>query len=462
MVTENKFSGVLSRILREKSRDRDDKAPEGVSAGYTSSVSCAKEDVSRYDVYTDFARHPLMQKITVMRTLSKNFHLSDPYFRTLCNVNGVLATVDGKEVINFSSYNYLGLNDDLWVREVAMAAVEKYGTSVGASRLVAGERDFQQVLERKIARIYGADDAVVMVSGHATNVSVISTIFGADDLVLFDSLDHNSIIEGIKLSGARYFPYPHNDLNALEALLKVHRHKYKRVLIVTEGLFSMDGDLPDLPSLINLKHHYGCLLMVDEAHALGVLGRHGLGLHEYWAEQLKSGEDEIKAYTGYLQRSTDIWMGTLSKTLSSCGGYVAGCQDLIDILRCSAPGFVYSVGISAPASEASSAAIDIMLSEPERVSRLQANARLFYDYAVSSGLNVGRCQGFAVIPVIIGSSRKAVDLAQKLLEEGINARPIIHPAVEERMARLRFFINIGHTPEMIKKTVETVARLLQE
>ena len=324
--------------------------------------------------------------------------------------------------------------------------MERYGTSAGASRLVAGERPIQRELEKALAQIYGTEDCVVFVSGHATNVSTISTLFGPKDLIVHDNQIHNSIVEGCRLSGATRHPFPHNDLAALDQFLSSNRRRFERVLIVVEGHYSMDGDIVDLPELVALKKRFGAFLMVDEAHGLGVLGAHGKGL----AEQF-----------GVDGREVDIWMGTLSKTLATCGGYIAGSRALVDILKFAAPGFVYSVGISPPLAAASLQALHLMLAEPERVQRLRDNTRLFLSLAQADGLDTGLSAGFAIVPIIAGSSRKAITLSNQLSTYGINVQPIIHPAVEEKSARLRFFCSSEHTEADIRRTVRVLSALIQ-
>ena len=353
---------------------------------------------------------------------------------------GATSVIAGRPVVNFASYDYLGFNGHPAITQAVAAAAEQWGTSVSASRITAGERPFHRDLERALAALHGAEDAIAFVSGHATNVSVISQLVGPKDLVLHDALMHNSAVMGAQLSGAHRRIFPHNDVDALEQILAAERHRYGRALILTEGLFSMDGDIPDLPRLIEIKKRFGCWLMVDEAHAIGVLGAHGRGAAEHF---------------GIEPASVDIWMGTLSKTLVSAGGYVAGPQELIDFLKFTAPGFVYSVGIPAPAAMAALTALDL-LKNGDRVARLQANGRLFRDGARAAGLDVGTSAGFAVVPVIIGDSLRTVMLAQRLLERGVNAVPIIPPGVQEQGARLRFFVCAGHTQEQIEQTVALV------
>ncbi len=391
------------------------------------------EKFTRFDTLEKYKNTKNMQDYASL------FGFDNPFFKTHEGKAGVKSFIAGKEYINFSHYNYLGLSGHKKVNAAAMLAIEKYGTSTGASRLVAGERPIQQELENALAKLYGVDSALVFVSGHATNVSTISTLFGSKDLIIHDSLIHNSILEGIRLSGATRRSFIHNDLQALEELLVQMRSSYERVLIVVEGLYSMDGDTINLPHLITIKKRYQTLLMVDEAHSLGVLGTNGYGTFEHCNVDSKD---------------IDIWMGTLSKTLSSCGGYIAGSSALIDILKYHAPGFVYSVGISPPLAAASLKALEIMQEEPARVEKLRHNAMFFLKLAQDYGFNVGSSEGFVVIPLIVGNSRKAVVASNKLFSRGINVQPIIHPAVEDKAARLRFFISAEHSKEDINITLQ--------
>jgi len=228
-------------------------------------------------------------------------------------------------------------------------------------------------------------------------------------------------------------------------VLRENREKHKNALIVAEGLYSMDGDYPDLRRLIEIKKRYGAWLMMDEAHSLGVMGKTGRGCAEHF---------------GVDPRQVDIWMGTLSKTLGSCGGYICGSHDLIEILKYQAPGFVYSVGLSPPGTAAALAALRILKGDPARVAKVQANGQLFLEEAKRAGLDTMTSAGFSVVPVLIGCPVRAVRLTDKLLERGINALPIIHPAVPMKAARLRFFITSKHTPQQINSTVQIVAEEL--
>lgn len=381
-----------------------------------------------------FDKFPGYEKVAIPQAAARKLGIENPYFKTHEGVADATTMIGGKSYINFSSYNYLGLSGDARVNQAAKEAIDRYGTSASASRLVAGERPVQRELEEAIAGLYEVDDCIVFVSGHATNVTTISTLFGPKDLIVHDNLIHNSVFEGIKLSGATRRAFNHNDPESLESILTEIRGNFERTLIVIEGLYSMDGDIPDLPRFIDIKQRYKAFLMVDEAHSLGVLGNSGRGIREHF---------------GLPGGAVDIWMGTLSKAFAGCGGYIAGEKALVEHLKYAAPGFVYSVGIAPAMAAASATAIRIMLDEPERVAGLRERAVYFLEQARKMGIDTGLSQGYAVVPAIIGSSLKSTKLSQYLFEHGINVQPIIHPAVEERAARLRFFISNTHTETQI-------------
>lgn len=398
------------------------------------------------EAFCRFDRHPGYEKMLVPKAAADRLGLANPFFRAHESVAGAITRIDGREYINFSSYNYLGLSGHPAVNKAAKDAIDRYGTSVSASRLVAGERPVQRELEEALAALYEVEDCVVFVSGHATNVSTIGYLFGPKDLVIHDSLVHNSVLEGIKLAGSARRSFPHNDHAALDHILAEIRGQFERVLVVVEGLYSMDGDIPDLPALVEIKRRYKTFLMVDEAHSLGVLGATGRGLREHY---------------GLAGKDVDIWMGTLSKTLAGCGGFIAGERALVEHLKYAAPGFVYSVGIAPPLAAASLASLRIMLKEPGRVARLRERAQLFLQLARQAGINTGYSHGYAVIPVITGSSLKAARQSNQLFEQGINVQPIIYPAVEEKAARLRFFLSSAHAERQIEYSVATLAECVK-
>jgi 8-amino-7-oxononanoate synthase/acyl carrier protein len=393
----------------------------------------------RFELYPEYLA--LKQNMQAIQSTG----LSNPYFRPHERVTNDTTQIAGRELINFSSYNYLGMSGDPAVSRAAQDAIDRYGTSVSASRLVSGEKVVHRELERAIAGFIGTQDAIVYVGGHSTNETTIGHLFGPGDLVLHDSLAHNSIVQGCVLSGARRRPFPHNDWQALDQLLTEVRGEYRRVLVAIEGVYSMDGDYPDLPRFIEVKQRHKAFLMVDEAHSAGVMGPHGRGIGEHF--------DADPA-------DVDIWMGTLSKSFGSCGGYIAGSKALVEYLKYTSPGFVYSVGISPPNAAAALASLRVIEEEPERIARLAENARLFLTLARENGLNTGMSRDSAVVPVILGNSLHSLQLSQALFARGINVQPILYPAVEESAARLRFFITALHTEQQIRDTVAAVAEEL--
>jgi 8-amino-7-oxononanoate synthase len=392
-----------------------------------------------------FEGHPAYERLLVSHSAAERFGVQSPFFRVHEAVAGASTTIGARQYLNFSSYNYLGLNGHPRVNQAALRAVERYGTSPSASRLVAGERPVQRQLEQGLAAFYGVDDCIAFVSGHATNVSAIATLFGTRDLILHDALIHNSVLEGAKLSGAHRRSFPHNDWQWVDALLGQLRGQFERVLIVVEGLYSMDGDSPDLRRFVELKQRHKAFLMVDDAHGLGVLGATGRGSAEHW---------------GVNPRDVDIWMGTLSKSLASCGGYIAGSTPLVELLKFNAPGFVYSVGLSPALAAAALEALHILQEEPQRVTRLQAVGKEFLQLARARGIDTGLSEGHAITPAIVSSSLKAARLSNALFERGINAQPIIYPAVEEKAARIRFFLCAMHEPQQLQAAAEALAELI--
>jgi 8-amino-7-oxononanoate synthase len=370
--------------------------------------------------------------------------IGDPFFRVHEGLAGAETVIGDQTCINFASYNYIGLNGDLRVVAAAKAAIDRYGTSVSASRPVSGERPIHRELERALARIHGTEDAIALVGGHSTNVTIIGHLLGRNDVIVHDALIHNSITQGAILSGARRVPFRHLDPEAADKALTEVRPRHGHALLVIEGHYSMDGDVPDLAAFVAVARRHRAWLMVDEAHALGVLGPRGFGSADL------SGVDPGEI---------DIWMGTLSKSLVSCGGYIAGRKNLVEYLKRMAPGFVFSVGIAPAATAAALAAVEILEQEPERVRRLNERAALFLRLAREGGLDVGGSIGAAIIPVITGSSIQAARLAQGLFQRGINVQPILYPAVPERAARLRFFLTADHSEAQVS---DSVAILLEE
>ena len=396
----------------------------------------------------DIAEFPEVRALEQNFAMVRDAGLENPYFSVHEGLTNDRTVIGGREMVSWATYNYLGMSGEPEVAAAAKAAIDRFGTSVSASRLVSGEKTIHQELEREIARTVGTEDVVTFVGGHATNETVIGHVVGPGDLVLHDSLAHNSLLQGAVLSGARRRPFPHNDFDAAEKLLAQMRGQYRRVLIVIEGIYSMDGDFSELPKFIALAKRHRALLMVDEAHSIGVMGPRGRGIGEHF---------------GVNPADVDLWMGTLSKALGSCGGYIAGSKTLVRWLKYTVPGFVYSVGLPPAAAGASLGALRLLQRQPERVAKLHANARLFLQLAREAGLDTGPSGGSAIVPVILGNSMNSLRLSRALFARGISVQPILYPAVEERAARLRFFITSSHTPDQIRRTVaamqEELARI---
>ena len=388
---------------------------------------------------------PEVRAIEDRLALAESSGVSNPYFLVNDGITRDTSIIGGQQVLNFSSYNYLGMSGHPAVVREVQDAVARYGSSCSASRMISGEKPVHRELEAGIAALLGTEDALAMVSGHATNVTVIGHLVGPEDLVVHDSLAHNSILQGCRLSGATRRPFPHNDHAALDELLTSVRHRYRRVLVLIEGVYSQDGDIPDLPAFIAVKERHRALMMIDEAHSIGVLGATGGGIGEHF---------------GVRREDVELWSGTMSKALAGCGGYVAGSAALVRYLKYTVPGFIYSVGITPPNAAASLAALRQLRDEPELVARLHERSELFLRLAIEAGLDTGDSRGTPVIPCVVGDSMLAMKLSNALLERGVNVNPIMYPAVPEEQARLRFFVTVHHTEEQIRHTVAAVAEEL--
>lgn len=388
-----------------------------------------------------------LKDLGLVRDAMDALGIESPLFRAHEGRAGARSVIAGREVLNFGSYDYLGLNGDARLHAAAAEAMARYGISASASRLVSGERPVHAALERRLAAHYGAEAALAFVSGHATNVTLVGHLMGPRDPILHDAAVHNSCVEGARLSGARRLPFAHNDLAAAERELKAARRGAQRALIVVEGHYSMDGDLPDLAGFVRLARQHDAWLMVDEAHSLGVLGPTGRGVAEA---------------QGVDPREVDIWMGTLSKALASTGGYIAGSHVLVDMLRHTAPGFVYSVGLPPPLAAAAEAALGLIAAEPWRVTKLQANARRFRDQARAAGFDAGQSAGFGIVPIVLGDSYTAMLVADRLVGAGINVQPICFPVVPECQARLRFFLSSEHSEADLDRTIEALRAAARE
>lgn len=410
----------------------DNRDGRGVSPG---AADIPSEDY-RFDLYPEYIK--LKQNFEMLEATG----LGNPFFKVHERVANDTTVIGGRELINFSSYNYVGMSGDPVVSAAARAAIDRYGTSVSASRLVSGETGLHRELERGIADFIGVDDAIVFVGGHSTNETTVGHLFGPGDLILHDALAHNSIVQGAMLSRAQRRPFPHNNWEVVDRVLTDLRGDHRRVLVAIEGVYSTDGDIPDLPRFIEVSKRHKAFLMVDEAHSAGVLGPHGRGIGEHF---------------GVNPQDVDLWMGTLSKSFGSCGGYIAGDRAMVEYLKYTAPGFVYSVGISPANAAAALAAIRLLTDEPGRIAALHERARLFLALARDRGLNTGLSHDSPIVPVILGDSLHCLRLSQAMFDRGINVQPILYPAVEERAARLRFFITASHTEEQIRHAIDVTA-----
>jgi 8-amino-7-oxononanoate synthase len=368
--------------------------------------------------------------------------LANPFLLANESVHGRIATVGGREVVSFTSFDYLGLAGHPDVARAAKEAIDRFGCSASASRMVGGNNDILDALDAELATFIGTQRAVVFPCGYGTNASVLNHLFAAGDLILYDELAHNSIMQGAALSKAGKRSFRHNDYDQLDGLLRDLRSQYRRVVVAIEGVYSMDGDYPDLPRFIEVKRRHDAMLYVDEAHSIGTMGPGGRGICDFFGVDPAAG---------------DLWMGTISKALGSGGGYLAGPESLIRYLGYTTPAFVFSTACSPPNAAAALEALRVIGREPWRVTRLRERSELFLKLAADAGLDTGTSGDTPVIPVIVGSSTRAILVSQMLLERGINARPILYPAVRESAARVRFFITAEHTEEQIVETVATVA-----
>ncbi|MCA9193624.1 MAG: aminotransferase class I/II-fold pyridoxal phosphate-dependent enzyme [Planctomycetales bacterium] len=437
--TIREVSQAIERYLG-KHRMRRELVPTESGLKPTENHRVPEEDY-RFDQLPEFRR----LKRTMMQFEMTG--VPNPYFSVHQGCVRDTTRIGGKELISFASYNYIGMSGDPQVVQAVIEAAQTFGTSVSASRLVSGEKTIHRELEDELAEWLGAEAAVAMVGGHATNETTIGHLVGPGDLILHDSLAHNSIVQGAILSGARRRPFPHNDWESLESILAEVRASYRRILVAIEGVYSMDGDYPNLPKFIEIKNRHKAWLMVDEAHSLGTMGKSGRGIGEHF---------------GVDGRDVDIWMGTLSKSMGSCGGYIAGCKELVELLKYTAPGFVFSVGLSPTNTAAALASLRLLRKEPERIAALHRNSALFLAEAQRQGLNTGDSHDTPVIPIITGNSLHALLLSRRMFDAGINVQPILYPAVEESAARLRFFVTSMHNEEQIRFTVEQLATAYQD
>jgi len=353
--------------------------------------------------------------------------------------NSVVQVKDRGEMIMLSSYSYLGLLGHPEINKSAKMAIEQFNTGTHGVRLLAGTISLHNELEEYIAQFKKTEASIVYSSGYVTNVSVISTLLRHKDVVFCDKLNHASIVDGCRLSGASCLRFRHNDLNHLEHFLRKVKSG-KNILVITDAVFSMDGDIAKLPGIVELCKKYGAMLMVDEAHSLGVLGKNGKGVDEYF---------------GLDDDAIDLKMGTLSKAIPSMGGYVAGNAEIIDLLKHNSRGFIYSAALAPPLTAAALTSLRIISSETKRVQKLAENMTLFRNKLKEKGFNTLNTET-AIIPVLCGANEKAWAMAKYCQDHGLFLQGIPSPVVQEGTARLRAIVTAAHSTEEIEYSVNVI------
>ena len=365
-----------------------------------------------------------------------------PFQAPLSTRPGPIVEMNGHRMLMLSSYDYLGLIGDPRVDEAAIAALRKYGTGTGGVRLLTGTLDLHQELEQALAEFKGTESAITFTSGYAANLAVISALFGPADRVIADALSHRSLMDACRLAGVQVQRFEHNDMASLRHELE-NGPEANRTLIISDGVFSMDGDICPLPDLVAIKKEFGCFLLMDESHASGVLGEHGRGTDEHFAVNT----DDV-----------DIWTGSLAKAIPSNGGFVAVSRRLAIFLQHASAPFIFSGALAAPAAAAVCETLRILKQEPERVTRLRANASFLRDGLRNLGYDTGLSQT-AVIPVMLFDDAKTAFFARKLRDYGILVSPVLFPAVAQGAARLRLCVTAAHTTENLEFALDVFEKM---
>jgi len=362
----------------------------------------------------------------------------------LTSTQGRKITIEGKEVLNFCSNNYLGLADDPRIKQAAINCIERDGFGSGASRLICGNMAAHQQLEKCLAEFKKTENCLVFSTGYMANVGIISSMFGRDDIIFSDRLNHASIVDGVRLSQSKWKRYPHKDMNALEEMLKSSSRFNKRC-IITDSVFSMDGDLAPLDKIVAIAKRYDCLVMIDEAHALGVMGENGKGLAEHFG----------------VEKDIDIQMGTLSKAVGSFGAYCCGTNTLISFLINKARSFIYTTGMPPSVAAASLKAIEIIRDKPERRRQLWNNTQYMKNALKKCGFNTMDSQT-PIIPLLVKDSNVAVRFSKRLFEQGIFVNAIRPPTVPRNRARLRLTVMATHTQQQLDFALEKFKKIGKE
>jgi glycine C-acetyltransferase len=348
-----------------------------------------------------------------------------------------VARFDGREVINLSSNNYLGLTTHPKLKQKALEAIEKYGVGSGAVRTIAGTMTLHMALEEKIAQFKHVEASVVFQSGFTANAGTVQAILGKEDVIVSDELNHASIIDGCRLSRAEIKVFPHKDVEACEKVLREIESRPGRKLLITDGVFSMDGDIAPLPQLVELAEKYGCIMMIDDAHASGVLGRNGRGTVDHFN----------------LHGRVDIQVGTLSKAIGALGGYVCSSRDTIEFLYHRARPFLFSTSHPPSVAATCIAAFEVLEDEPERIEKLWANTRFFKEGLKKLGFNTGLSET-PITPVIVGDAALAHEFSRELFAAGVFAQSVGFPTVPVGKARIRTIVTATHTEEELSRALE--------
>jgi len=367
--------------------------------------------------------------------------------RVLDDEQAPVCHFDGRKVINLASNNYLGLTTHPKLREAALEAIRKYGVGSGAVRTIAGTMRIHMELEERIARFKNVEACVVFQSGFTANAGTVSSILGKDDFIISDELNHASIIDGARLSRAKILVFRHKDLAHAEEQLASVEHQPGHKLLITDGVFSMDGDIGPLPGLCALAEKYGAIMMVDDAHASGVLGRNGRGTVDHFQ----------------VHGRVDVQVGTLSKAIGALGGYVCGSRDLIDFLYHRARPFLFSTSHPPSVAATCIAAFDVLEQEPERIEKLWENTRFFKRELGLLGYNIGGRNTPAsetpITPIIIGEGRTTMEFSKALFDEGVMGTGLAFPTVPEGKARVRAIVTAAHTTDELTQALDVLKRV---
>ena len=363
-----------------------------------------------------------------------------PYFRAIESEQDTVVIINGKKVLMFGSNSYLGLTNHPKVKAAAKAAIDKYGTGCAGSRFLNGTLDIHIELENKLARLVNKDAALCYSTGFQVNLGVVSLLAGRHDYLLLDELDHASIIEGSRLSFSKVLKFAHNDMDALRNKLKLC-HKDRIKLIVVDGIFSMEGDIINLPEVVKLAEHYGASIMVDDAHSLGVLGKNGSGTASHFG----------------LTDKVDLIMGTFSKSFASLGGFIASDKEVINYIKHNSRTLIFSASMTPASAAAVLASIEIMENEPERIKHLWDMTALALNGFKSAGFDTGKSET-PIIPLFIRDDIKALQLTQNLLEEGVFVNPVVSPAVPKEDSLIRYSLMATHTKEQVEISVEKITK----